>query len=512
MKLLMHNPLTRTLLQSGSKPGNRLQYLCRCRFPLGRLRWLLHLTAGCVALCFPITAVDPAHAEGPRLPNVLFVMADQWRQESFGFAGNTDVRTPAFDAFARESIRFTNAVSTIPVCSPTRAALLTGRRGLSNGVLMNDVPIDPKALMISNVLAAAGYDTGYIGKWHVDGRDRFAYIPPERRHGFQYWRAMQCTHDYNRSSYYADDEKLLRWNGYDAEAQTRDAEKYIRDKVEKGDKPFFLMLSWGPPHEPYDTAPPQYRQMYVKDRLTLRPNVPADKAERAREDLSGYYAHCSALDDCMRSLMNTLKDLRIDQNTIVVFTSDHGDMLGSQGFQKKQMPWDESCRVPMLFRYPARFGEIGKPVPATIATEDVMPTVVGLCGLKRVPGVQGLDFSRYMDGGKDPSDGAAIVMCPAPFGPWSRGAGGREYRAIRTQQYTYARDLSGPWIMYDNKTDPYQMKNLVDKPEFAAIKAQLDRWLDRKLKRNKDGFEPARYYIDKWHYTIDSTGTVPYEH
>jgi arylsulfatase A-like enzyme len=457
-----------------------------------------------------MTAVDPAHAEGPRLPNVLFIMADQWRADSFGYAGNPDVHTPAFDAFAGQSIRFTNSVSTIPVCSPTRAALLTGRRGLSNGVLMNDVPLDPKTEMISNVLAGAGYDTGYIGKWHVDGHGRSNYIPPERRHGFQYWRAMECTHDYNRSTYYTEGTEMRYWHGYDAEAQTTDAEKYIRDKTERGGKPFFLMLSWGPPHEPYDTAPERYRKLYDADKITLRPNVPADHADQARRELAGYYAHCTALDECMGRLMATLKELDIDKNTIVVFTSDHGDMLGSHGAQKKQQPWDESCRVPLLIRYPARFGDVGKSAPATIATEDVMPTLLRLCGLKPSRGVQGLDFTGYLDGGKDPTDGAAVVMCPAPFGQWSRNVGGREFRAIRTQHYTYARDLSGPWILFDNQADPYQMNNLVDKPEYDKVQARMDRWLNLKLKRNHDGFEPARYYINKWRYTIDPTGTVPY--
>ena len=140
-----------------------------------------------------------------------------------------------------------------------------------------------------------------------------------------------------------------------------------------------------------------------------------------------------------------------------------------------------------------------------------MPTVVRLCGLKPNRSVQGMDFSGYMGGGRDPTDGAAIVMCPAPFGQWSRDVGGREFRAIRTQRYTYARDLSGPWILFDNQADPYQMNNLIDKPEFAKTKATLDRWLNLKLKRNGDGFQPAEYYIKKWRYTVDGTGTPVYK-
>lgn len=105
----------------------------------------------------------------PKRPNILFVIADQWRAESFGYAGNPEVQTPIIDRLARESINFSNAVSSVPVCSPTRASLLTGQRALTHGVFLNDAPLAPGAVTIAKVLHAAGYDTGCIGKWHVDG-------------------------------------------------------------------------------------------------------------------------------------------------------------------------------------------------------------------------------------------------------------------------------------------------------------------------------------------------------
>lgn len=462
----------------------------------------------------PSPNADYAPAAAPKgqppasRPNVLFVIADQWRADAFGFAGNRDVRTPTFDALARTSVRFKNAVSTIPVCSPTRASLLTGRHALSHGVFMNDVPLDPHADSIAKVFAVAGYDTGFIGKWHVDGHGRSAYIPPERRQGFRYWRALECTHDYNRSAYYADGPEKLQWPIYDAEAQTADAQRYIRDHART---PFFLMLSWGPPHEPYQTAPERYRRTVDPAQIALRQNVPPERAADARRDLAGYYAHCAALDDCMARLLSTMKDLGIDDNTLIIFTSDHGDMIWSHDSEKKQQPWEESCRVPLLFRYTAKFGRSPKAVSATIATEDIAPTVMRICGLTPPRSVQGLDFSGTMSGGKDPSDGAALVLCPAPFGQWSRSRGGREYRAIRTQRYTYARDLNGPWLLFDNQTDPYQLTNLIGKPEFAALQKEMDSWLSRKLARTGDRFEPAEAYIRKWGYRVDATGTVPYD-
>ena len=130
-------------------------------------------------------------------PNVVFVFGDQWRQQATGYAGDPNVSTPHLDTLARESIDFTHAVSGCPVCSPYRASLLTGQRPLTHGVFVNDVYLQPRATSIAEAFSSAGYDTAYIGKWHVDGHGRSNYIPPERRLGFAYWKVLECTHAYN---------------------------------------------------------------------------------------------------------------------------------------------------------------------------------------------------------------------------------------------------------------------------------------------------------------------------
>jgi arylsulfatase A-like enzyme len=291
-------------------------------------------------------------------------------------------------------------------------------------------------------------------------------------------------------------------------AQTREARHFIQQQA-AARRPFLLFLAWGAPHNPYHTAPAEYRAMYSPDRIRLRPNVPADRQERAREDLAGYYAHCTALDDCVHEVWTTLKQAGVEENTILVFTSDHGDMLHSQGLIRKQKPWDESCRVPLLIHYPKKLGRTGRELPALINTEDLMPTLLGLCGLAAPSTVQGLDYSGYAAGGKDPSDGAAIITCPAPFGEWSRNNGGREYRALRTIRYTYARDLKGPWLLYDNQNDPYQRRNLCGKPEHAGLQGRLDRQLVQKLADQHDEFLSGDQYIERWNYQVDATGTIP---
>jgi len=242
-----------------------------------------------------------------RPPNILFVIADQWRAEAFGYAGNPDVKTPNLDRLRRDGVHFVNAVSAMPVCCPARASILTGQGPLTHGVFLNDVPLNPEAVTIGKVLRTAGYDTAYVGKWHVDGHGRSSYIPRERRQGFDYWKVLECTHDYNHSAYYADGPEKLYWEGYDAIAQTQDAQQYLRAHAQS-QKPFFLVVAWGPPHDPYFTAPEKYRALYDSAKLMLRPNVPEAERANARKTLAGYYAHCTALDECFGELRRTLQE------------------------------------------------------------------------------------------------------------------------------------------------------------------------------------------------------------
>jgi len=193
--------------------------------------------------------------------------------------------------------------------------------------------------------------------------ERNRHDSPERRQGFDYWKVLECTHNYSHSAYYAgDSDEKLYWEGYDAIAQTRDAQRYIQEHDKE--KPFLLVLSWEPPHAPYQTAPEEYRALYDPNDIVLRPNVPEAGKARAREDLAGYYVHCTALDACVGDLLQTIQECGIEDDTVFCFTSDHGDMLGSQGHTKKQRPWDESIRVPFLLRYPALFGQEAREVDA----------------------------------------------------------------------------------------------------------------------------------------------------
>lgn len=452
-------------------------------------------------------AADQPGKPNAHKPNVVFLLADQWRAQALGFVGDVNARTPNLDRLATQGAVLTTAVSTCPVCCPYRGCLITGRYPLTHGVFVNDVPLNREAVSLAQAFRKAGYQTAYIGKWHLDGHGRSSFIPPERRQGFEFWRANECTHNYPHSLYYADSDEKRYWQGYDAEAQTAEAQAYIRSHRQQ---PFLLVLSWGPPHNPYETAPDRFKRLFAVERLHLRPNVPQQFEAAARRDLAGYYAHCAALDECVGRIRQTLSECGLADDTILIFTSDHGDMLGSHADVRKQRPWDEAILVPFVAHWPRGLGSSARKLLAPFSTPDIMPTLLGLCGIG-IPGtVEGDDRSAWLRGKEADGDRAAQICCVTPFGEWTRARGGREYRGLRTVRYTYVRTLEGPWLLFDNREDPYQQRNVVGDAKFASIQADLDARLKEELRLRKDEFLPGQEYLKKWGYRTDASGTVPY--
>lgn len=440
-------------------------------------------------------------------PNIVYVLTDQWRGQGFGYAGDPNVKTPNIDALAKRCINFENAVSVCPVCTPHRASLLTGRYPTSTGMFLNDLYLPAEELCMAEIFKDAGYDTGYIGKWHLDGHGRDSYIPPERRQGFDYWKVLECTHDYNNSCYYAGDDPTKRkWDGYDAYAQTADAQAYIQGRA-NGEKPFLLFVGYGGPHFPHDNAPEELKALYPADEITLRPNVPAEMAQKARQELQGYYAHCTAIDRCVGDLYKALEQTGQADNTIFIFTSDHGDMFGSQGKRpwRKQLPWDESLRVPFLLRFPAIHDE-GRTVQTPINTPDILPSLLSLAGVDIPDTVEGEDLSGLFKGEIGDENRAALFMSVAPFGADDFKA----YRGIRSSRYSYVRDSDGPWLLYDNQEDPGQMNNLIDDPKHADVRATLEAELQSQLKQIGDKCLSKDEALAQWGFTVNPGGEIPY--
>lgn len=445
-------------------------------------------------------------------PNVLVVLADQLRACSVGYAGEEPVSTPHLDRFARGAAVVRNAVSPTPVCTPYRGSMLTGRTALSLGLVLNDIPLSTREVSLAHAFAGAGYDTLYIGKWHLNGPDRPAWVPPgPARQGFGFWAAANFEHNYDHSVYFQGDSPEPRvWEGYDAEAQTTLAIQQIARR--RRDRPFCMVLSWGPPHHPYRTVDQSYLDLYDPEAIPARPNC----INPPRRDLWGYYAQTSFLDVQLARLLASLDTEGIAQDTIVLFSSDHGDMHGSHGVYKKQWPWDESIRVPMVLRYPGR-------VPAGTTHEfpmsaiDIMPTLLGLAGVPVPRSVEGVDLSPFLTGARADAPDEVLLMNPCPFSigdprgedqvPKFRGMR-MEYRGVRTSRYTYVRTIDRPWLLYDNHEDPYQMRNLVDEPASRELAAELDARMRALMERIGDRFEPKEAYYERFGIALDHRGKV----
>ncbi len=452
-------------------------------------------------------------------PNLIFIFADQMRRD-MGCAGNEQVITPNLDRIAREGFQFNNAVACFPVCAPNRACMLTGQYPTTLDVLCNDVPIPTdKRKGIGYMLKDARYKTGYIGKWHLFGPEstREAYIPPgPDRLGFEdLWAVLNCRHQYMDSYYYLNDNpEKIHIEGYEPDHQTDLALDFISQN--KND-PFALFLSVGPPHDPYEQVPEKWKAKYNIEELEWKPNVkslifenggwPWYKKEPNKEILRDYYAHITALDYNVGRIMDHLDALGLDEDTIVVFTSDHGEMMYSQGCMQKGLPWEESIGVPFLIRHPKNIKpNTSSKIPFN--SVDIVPTLASLMSIDIPEYVEGTDYSHIILGdnelGKDscetkyeskhelkyqPKHGpkhepeAAYIMTAFPFII-------PEWRGVRTERYTYARSIEGPMMLYDNEEDPYQLNNLVEKAEAQGLINELDALTDKLAEQAGDSFEP----------------------
>ena len=445
-------------------------------------------------------------------PNILVVLADQLRACSVGYSGGDPVITPHLDRLAAQGAILQTAVSPTPVCTPYRGSMLTGRTALSLGLVLNDIPLSTREVSLGHATKAAGYDTAYIGKWHLNGPDRPAWVPPgHARQGFDFWAAANFEHNYDRSVYFMGDSPEPRtWEGYDAESQTSLAIEYLAGR--KKDKPFCLVLSWGPPHHPYRTVPQKYLDMYDAAQLRPRPNCP----QMPRDDLWGYYAQTTFLDDQLARISAALDEAGLAEDTILVFSSDHGDMHGSQGVFKKQWPWDECINVPFVLRYPRRV-KPGTRFDFPLSAIDIMPTVLGMAGVPVPDRCEGVDLSPFIAGERRDPPVAVLLMNPCPFSigdprgpdqvPDFQGMR-MEYRGIRTSRYTYARTIDRPWLLYDNAEDPFQLRNLIDDPGGRELAESLEGEMQSLMARIGDEFLPKEAYYRRFDIQLDHRGKV----
>jgi arylsulfatase A-like enzyme len=447
-------------------------------------------------------ALPPAINAQARRPNILFFFADQLRAQSLGCYGNQEVRTPNLDRLASQGLLFRNTLANSPVCCPARANMLTGKYTHANGMVANDLRLRESETTSAEILSRAGYRTGFIGKWHLDGGPRLpGFVPPgPRRQGFTFWAANECSHSHFRTQYFRDSPEPIPVERFEAEAWTDIAIDFLRDS-RKENQPFFLTIAPGPPHDPYG-APDSYMKLYDPDKLTMRPNWrKADERTPGPKQIAAYYAAITAVDDQVGRLMKTLEELGLAEDTIVMFTSDHGDMLGSHGRRLKRKPWEESIRIPGILRYPRR-AKAGRQTDALFTQVDFAPTLLSLCGMDVPASMQGSDLAPVVTGARSEGPDSAFFQI---FGPYEGDGTEDGWRGVRTRRYMYARFRSKPWVLYDLEADPYEMKNLAGEPSAASVQGDMEKRLAAWMRKTGDSWDY------NWSHLVEDKGRL-YRH
>jgi len=440
------------------------------------------------ALC---GAAGDAEGGRRRKPNVIFAFSDEHRWHSMSFADMPEVRTPNMARMAVEGMAFNNCISNYPVCSPHRAILMTGRwpyqqrmKNNSPGMIDNSLPLSPDQMTLGKAFKSAGYTTGYVGKWHMGGSRAEPF-------GFDLSLIWSKTNDHWNSVYHPAGSKPVKTKDYNATLMTDQALEFIDDNREK---PFFLMVSWNPPHSKFTDAPDEKKALYPEGSLPYRPNTAEPKGRRRRRRYNpwptyrGYHAHVTAIDEELGRLAKKLDELGLANDTIIVYSSDHGSMLGSHGVGGKRQPYEESIKVPFIIRWPGVI-PAGRKADSLFGTIDIMPSLCGLAGIPVPESCSGQDFSPTMRGGKGPEPASQFIMHISK----KHASGGDKhpapiFRGVTTGRYTYAVYPNRPWCLFDNTADPFQKKNLVEDPDKTEVREEMGAMLAQWLKKAEDPF------------------------
>ena len=443
-------------------------------------------------------------------PNVLFLMTDQLTATVLDLYGGTGVPTPNIDALAARGVTFDNMVSTCPVCTPFRSMWLTGRHPQTTGHVVNSMTTRYDEIGWGDLFSRAGYETGYIGKWHLhkgcfpEHHGDF-YVPEGRgRLGFNWWRGYNCHVDFfDGKVNLGSGGEIMQWEGYETDALTALTFEFL-DRGRDPDKPFCLMVNPHQPHSGQGRSPDKMAPDEYYDRLPAklpRPDALDESAFKAFEkEYRDYYALVMAVDDMVGEVVAGLEVRGLLESTILVFTTDHGTQLGiypienCSPFWAKKMHWETNVRIPMVLHWPDAFSG-GRRCDTLTAPVDLLPTFCGLCNIKIPSTVEGIDLSRAWLGEKNGAEQNAVYMMNFTY-RFTHCQDGWEWRGVRTKTHTYARFLNGETYLFDNPNDPYQQNNLVDAGEHRELVAEYESMLQAFMKKRNDRLWPGSYYKD----------------
>ena len=436
--------------------------------------------------------------------NAIWIFGDQHRAQALSCNGDPNVNTPEIDRLAEEGMNFERAVSGFPLCCPYRGSLLTSRYP-HECVPGHEYQLPPEMPTVADVFNEHGYETAYFGKWHLDGfkeKDGRAgkhIVHPARRGRFNRWVGYE-----NNNSQWdtwvhggaGDSAFQYRLPGYETDCLSDLLIEYIREKGQERQDglgtPFFAVLSVQPPHDPY-LAPAEYMSRHNPAQMSLPPNVPPilGVLRQARRELAGAYAQIENLDWNVGRIRKSLVEAGLDEETHIIYFSDHGDMHGAHGQFKKTSPWEESIRVPFILgglqpRYASHSGRRR----ALVNHVDIAPTTLGLCGIEKPDWMRGADLSglRMYDRPAPQEPDSAFIQSVIPTGhgdsidrPW-RGvvtADGWKYVVLEGQ----------PWLLFNLNEDPFELANHAFNTRYRQERKRLNDRLAQWIVDTGDSFK-----------------------
>jgi len=472
----------------------------------GRLwRRLLTLSA-IAALVSAACSAPPAATRGAsnRPPNIVFVLVDDMRWDEFGAAGHPFVETPNMNRLAREGARFLNAFATTPLCSPSRASFLTGLYPRTHGIVDNTARQSHALPTFPRELQQHGYRTGFFGKWHMGNDD-------SPRPGFTRWVAMPGQGEAIDPLLNVDGTEQ-RVKGYVTDVLTDYAEQFIQSA---GDQPFLVYLAHKAIHPnvvqqndgrlvPVPGQPggfvaaDRHRGRYAGRPMPRRANAfkpPLDKPALLRpiddlpplgretattdDEMRGRLEMLLGVDDSLGRLLRVLEKQGVLDDTVVVFTSDHGYFYGEHGLnEERRLAYEETIRIPLLVRYPRRVPAGATPGELVLSI-DLAPTLLTLAGLTPATAIQGRSLLPVVERtGGDWRSSFLIEYFSDTVFPRIRNMG---YAAVRTDRHKLIeyRELTGMDELYDLEADPFEEHNLFGRAEAAPTLARMRSELQR---------------------------------
>jgi N-acetylglucosamine-6-sulfatase len=434
-------------------------------------------------------------------PNIVFILIDDLRYDTFGFMGHPFVETPHIDALAKGGLQFTNAFVTASLCSPSRASFLTGRYMHNHKVVDNADRMAEGTLTFPQLLQKADYETAFIGKWHMGGSSAAP------RAGFDHWVSFAGQGTYVPGKYTLNvNDTLVPRQKYMTDELTDYAVDWLDDRT--SDEPFLLYISHKGVHGLYDPAerhrdrykdapfpqpstmantPANYvgKPMWVQDQRNSWHGVEYPYYGRSKQSLAEMYRHyCEmilSIDDSLGRVMQSLKKRGVDRNTLVLFTSDGGHFWGEHGLIDKRCAYEESIRIPLLAYGPALIKR-GAQCDAIVANIDVAPTLLELAGVSVSASIDGQSFAELL---KDPTSRKSWRQSllyeyywepQFPQTPTMFCLRGNRFKLI---QYHGIWDTDE---LYDIVNDPHETRNLIRESEYRQRVSQMRQQLHQQLK------------------------------